>query len=87
MGVALSNTDGQNGNKANTWYFVKLEKQADGSWTIAAKAFGDSEYKTLTANPSLFGANATFDSMFRTNLWASSTTNNHEVYATDVWGK
>ena len=83
--VALSNTDGQNGNKAGVWYFVKLEKQADGSWTIAAKAFGDSSYTTLTANAQLFGANATFDSMFKTNLWTNDAYN-HEVYATDVWG-
>ena len=85
--VALSNTDNQNINKANTWYFVKLEKQADGSWTIAAKAFGDSDYTTLTANAQFFGADvATFDLMFRTHLWEGDITNNHEVYATDVWG-
>ena len=83
--VTLSNTDGQNGNKAGVWYFVKLEKQADGSWTIAAKAFGDSSYTTLTANAQLFGTNATFDSMFKTNLWTNDAYN-HEVYATDVWG-
>ena len=85
VNTKICNTDGQNGNKAYTWYFVKLEKQADGRWTIAAKAFGDSEYKALTANPNLFGANATFDSMFRTNLWTNDAYN-HEVYATDVWG-
>ena len=84
--VALSNTDGYNGNKAGVWYFVKLEKQANGSWTIAAKAFGDSSYTTLTANAQLFGTNATFDSMFKTNLWAGDNKSNHEVYATDVWG-
>ena len=85
--VALSNTDNQNINQANTWYFVKLEKQADGNWTISVKVFGDSGYTELTAKESLFGANATFDSMFRTNLWAGDNKNNHEVYATDVWGK
>ena len=51
------------------------------------KVFGDSGYTELTAKESLFGANATFDSMFRTNLWAGDNKNNHEVYATDVWGK
>ena len=85
--VALSNTDGANANKANTWYFVKLEKQTDGTWTISVKVLGESSYTAKTAKDTLFGVNATFDSMFRTNLWASSTTNNHEVYATDVWGK
>ena len=86
--VSLSNTDGQNVNTANTWYFVKLEKQESGNWTISVKKVGDSDYTALIASDNYFGAgNATFDSMFRTNLWiADAMQNNHEVYATDVWG-
>lgn len=86
--VNLSNTDNQNANNANTWYFVKLEKQGDGSWTISVKVVGDSDYTALIAKEDKFGSGvATFDSMFRTNLWEGDITNNHEVYATDVWGK
>ena len=88
--VNLSNGDYQtNVITPNTWYFVKLEKQADGSWTISVKAVGDSDYTPFTASTEFFGAgNATFDSMFKTYLWiADAMQNNHEVYATDVWGK
>ena len=87
--VMLSNGDyGVNMVTPNTWYFVKLEKQADGSWTISSKKVGDSDYVALTASEGSFGAgNATFDSMFKTYLWiADAMENNHEVYATDVWG-
>ena len=82
--VDLSNTDGQNKNTANTWYFVKLEKQTDGSWTISVKAFGESSYTTLIASDNNFGAGkATFDSMFRTYCWEGT---GYNVYATNVWG-
>ena len=86
--VTLSNGDYQtNVITPNTWYFVKLEKQTDGSWTISVKKVGDSEYTAWVASNEFFGAgNATFESMFRTYLWTSDTYN-HEVYATDVWGK
>ena len=83
--VCLSNTDNQNLNRKDTWYFVKLEKQTDGSWKIFAKAVGDSDYTELVASTNLFGSNATFDSMFKTNLWTADTYN-HTVFATDVWG-
>ena len=84
----MSNGDyGVNDITPNTWYFVKLEKQADESWTISVKKVGDSEYTAFTASEEFFGAgNATFESMFRTYLWTADTYN-HEVYATDVWGK
>ena len=87
--VTLANgTYGVNTIVPNTWYFVKLEKQVDGSWKIFAKAFGNSDYTALTASVENFGADtATFDSMFKTYLWDDgSGTYNHEVYATDVWG-
>ncbi|MBE5742470.1 MAG: DUF4838 domain-containing protein [Clostridiales bacterium] len=86
--VTLSNGNGGvNVITANTWYFVKLEKQADGSWAISAKKVGDSEYTAFTASTEFFGVgNATFETMFRTYLWTADTYN-HEVYATDVWGK
>ena len=32
---------------ANTWYFVKLEKQTDGSWIISVKVYGESDYTAL----------------------------------------
>ena len=85
--VTLSTGDyGVNTITANTWYFVKLEKQADGSWTISVKKVGNSEYTAFTASTEFFGAgNATFETMFRTYLWTSDTYN-HEVYATNVWG-
>ena len=88
--VMLSNGDyGVNMVTPNTWYFVKLEKQEDGSWTISSKKVGDSDYVALTASEEFFGAGkATFDTMFKTYLWiADAMQNNHEVYATDVWGK
>ena len=86
--VTLSNGDYQtNVITPNKWYFVKLEKQADGSWSISVKAVGDSEYTAWVASTEFFGAgNATFETMFRTYLWTADTYN-HEVYATDVWGK
>ena len=72
-----------NGLAPNTWYFVKLEKQADGSWTISAKAFGDSSYTSLEASSEFFGSsNATFGTMFRTYNWNEG----YNVYATNVWG-
>ena len=84
--VTLSNGS-SNVITPNTWYFVQLEKQADGSWTISAKAFGDSAYTALVASSEFFSSNATFETMFRTYLWiADAMQNNHEVYATDVWG-
>ena len=85
--VTLSNGNGGvNVITPNTWYFVKLEKQTDGSWTISAKKVGDSDYTAFTADAQFFGAgNATFETMFRTYLWTADTYN-HEVYATDVWG-
>ena len=85
--VTLSSGDSNtNVITANTWYFVKLEKQADGSWTISAKKVGDSAYTAFTASTEFFGSNATFETMFRTYLYAGNNTDNHEVYATDVWG-
>ena len=85
--VTLSNGT-TNAITPNTWYFVKLEKQADGSWTISAKKVGDSEYTAFVASEEFFGTgNATFETMFRTYLWIQDAMeNNHEVYATDVWG-
>ena len=84
-----SGTYGVNMITPNTWYFVQLERKADGSWAIFTKAFGESDYKALTADVGSFGINATFASMFHTYLWIDGTNNtdNHEIYATDVWGE
>ena len=85
--VTLSNGDnGVNVITPNTWYFVQLEKQTGGNWTISVKKMGDSEYTAFTASDEFFGVGkATFETMFRTYLWTADTYN-HEVYATDVWG-
>ena len=41
---------------ADTWRFVKLERQEGGSWTISVKKVGDSDYTVLEASTEFFGS-------------------------------
>lgn len=82
--VSLTHGGGANSNVANTWYFVKYEKQDDGSWLLSAKKLGGTDYTELTnANSNDLTANSKFDVMFKTYLWNAG---GYDVYATDVWG-
>ena len=83
--VGLLVSGGTYAQKANTWYFVRYDKNADGSWSVTINVVAnnkDTEKSITPTTPANLASTATFNMMFK--MWNWST--KYDVYATDVWG-
>ena len=83
--VGLLVSDGTYAQKANTWYFVRYDKNADGSWSVTINVVAnskDTEKSIIPSTPANLASTATFNMMFKMWNWDTK----YNVYATDVWG-